>query len=247
MQVRGMGMGRDRTKEYKYLICAAKRKTANHPSKRNFRYDGFEKLFLDYVTGFDVSRLPSNQSADSKVDDLKAQIADTEYQIKNLKAEEESLGKRLDRAPDERTADYVMERISKKLAEITQTEQTLKDLNDKIKTLQVKEDRRGRSFETMIALRDQMANATGHDLYEIRSRLAMTIQSIVDDIRFDAETGVIDVIMMGGVKGYRFVDGKFEGSYDLLPQIEGGTLPAEAFIIDGSETRRKQMQRMLRG
>jgi hypothetical protein len=247
MQVRGMGMGRDRTKEYKYLICAAKRKTANHPVKRNFRYDGFEKLFLDYVTDFDVSRLIPNRTADSKVDDLKVQIADTEYQIKNLKAEEESLGKRLDRAPDERTADYVMERISKKLAEITQAEQTLKELNNQIKILQIKEDRRSRSFETMIALRDQMANATGHDLYEIRSRLAMTIQSIVDDIRFDAETGIIDVTIMGGVKGYRFIDGKFEGSYDLLPQVAAGTMPLEAFTITDNPERRSQIKRLVKG
>jgi hypothetical protein len=99
----------------------------------------------------------------------------------------------------------------------------------------------------MIALRAEMAKAIDNNLYEVRSRLAMTIQSVVDDIRFDAETGVIDVIMMGNVKGYRFKDGKFDGSYDLLPQIEAGTMSAEAFILNGSEDRRKRLQRMLKG
>jgi DNA invertase Pin-like site-specific DNA recombinase len=147
MHVRGSGMSRDGSKEYKYLICAAKRKKGSHQSKRNFQYDEFEKLFLDYVTGLDTTRLTPSRSADSKADTLKAQIADSEYRIKNIHTALENLGIQLDTATTQRTGQFIQERIDKKLAELNEAEQNLKVLNGQIKKLQVKEERRSRNHD----------------------------------------------------------------------------------------------------
>jgi DNA invertase Pin-like site-specific DNA recombinase len=236
MQVRGMGMGRNRKKAYHYLICAAKRKTARHPSKRNFRYDEFERLFLEHVQDFDVSRIGSIRSAVSAVDTLRSQIADTEYGLKNLKNEVESLGKQLDNASD-RVMQFITDRLDKKLIEMDGIEMTLKTLNDEYRKSQSKEKRRNHSIDAIAQLKAEMANATGHELYEIRSRLAMAIQSVVTDIRFDAETGNIDVIILDGIRGYRFNGGKLAGSFNLIPQIASGQIPAEAYTSDGQDWR----------
>ncbi|WP_099509062.1 recombinase family protein [Microvirga ossetica] len=244
MQIRGnlrKGKGNRKPKTYSYLICAAKRKAGSnvHETQRNWRYDLFEKLFLEHVRDFDVTGLLKNKAPESPEQIIRKQIEETEYKVQTLEAEIENLGKQLDNAKSERTGAFIQDRVDKKLAELDAAEADLKKLQEEFRTSRIREDRRVQSIETIEAIKGELAQAEGADLARLRERLAFNIKSMVDGIYFYAD-GAVDVIVFGGIKAYRFRDGKLEAQINLIPQIEAGNIRAEAYTSDGKDHRDAQ-------
>jgi hypothetical protein len=238
-----MGQGRKNNKTYHYMICSAKRKNGNHPAKRNFRYDLFEELFLKHVRDFDVSKVVIDRVGAQETETIRNRVAELEYRLTVLAQERETLGKQLDKAPNDQVAAFVMDRLSKKLAEIEESERNLKTASDELKKHQFKQDKRSTSIGVIEELKAEMARARNagkegeEELYAIRERLSMAITSVVDEVRFDAATGDIDVTVFNMLKGYRFNDGKLVASLDLRPDIAAGLIPIEALTTVGTSTR----------
>jgi hypothetical protein len=245
MNIRG-NLKRDKknkkkVKTYQYLICTAKRKGGGpaHETKKNWRYDAFEKLFLDHVTDFDVTGLLKRQVAESPEQIARKQIEEAKYKVHTLEAEVENLAKQLDNATSERTGEFIQKRIDKKLADLGDAEADLKRLQIDFQTAKIREDRRVQSIETIEAIKVELAQAEGMELYRLRERLAFAIKQMVTGIHFDPD-GAVDVIVFGGIKAFRFRDGKLEDQFNLIPRIEAGGIPVEAYTGDGKDYRDAQ-------
>jgi hypothetical protein len=196
-------------------------------------------LFLDHVTDFDVTGLLKRQVAESPEQTARKQIEEAKYKVHTLEAEVENLAKQLDNATSERTGEFIQKRIDKKLVDLGDAEADLKRLQIDFQTAKIQEDRRVQSIETIEAIKVELAQAEGMELYRLRERLAFAIKQMVTGIHFDPD-GAVDVIVFGGIKAFRFRDGKLEDQVDLIPRIEAGGIPVEAYTGDGKDYRDAQ-------
>jgi hypothetical protein len=238
MQIRpSTRQSKNGSKTYNYLHCTAKRNAGAPDHPRNFNYDQLEKLVLDHIQDLDLSKVVVRRSGADEFEGLKVKIAEVEYRLKSLRMEEANLGKQIDGANTEEKSDYLWSRIQKKLVEIDTSETELRVLKAQLGKLKFKESRR-HSVEAVEQLKAEMEGAAGHELYGIRERLAGALQSMIDDIRFYPQTNDVDVIVLGGVRAHRFNDGKLVASVDLVPQVQQGVIPVEAFPTNQQELAR---------
>ncbi len=231
---------------YRYLICSNADKKVGCSGREQFNYDEVEDAILNHVPEYKLSEIFANPASDTELRQTEKELAEVAFKLGEAEKRRTNVRNRLASLADD---DELRDDYETMLREIRSE---LATLNDRLTGLQelraelaAEQDDRGDMEETVRNLRTAMETAEGDARREIRAKLASAVQSFVDTAQFDPETGIIDVILMGGMVAHRFQKAapsgrararkiEYVGSANVA-QIMGEHMVPEAFTFGNPE------------
>ena len=125
----------------------------------------------------------------------------------------------------------------------------MKRLCDQLTKLEFKEARHSTNPEDVETLWAALENADEDERHALRDRLSGPLAAIIDELRFDGQNGHFDVIVLGGLRGYRFsTDGTVVATFVLSSHVKSGAIPLAALTGPGQEgTKREKVARRIVG
>ncbi|RUP22647.1 recombinase family protein [Methylobacterium sp.] len=201
-----------------YLLCSSyMRKNGCTVGKRNFRYSVVENAILDNVQEFALADIMRARSNDDMIRDLDQRIAATRLQI-------EDLGKRVSRLMvtletcDEDLVPGLLANMKARKAEKEEASRLLAQLE--YEHAQAAGNAKSGDVEAEIArLRAEWETAAQPDRYAMRNRVNVALRAFIDFINFNSQTHTFTVIVLGGLRVYRFTDGALTDRIDLTGQL----------------------------
>jgi DNA invertase Pin-like site-specific DNA recombinase len=177
------------------LMCIAVHRHACE-NRRRYDYKAFEHVFFENVSQFEVAITSSRKSDDSE---LIVAIGERD----NLKTKIQNL---LDMIEDGDA--LIRERYRARVEE-------LKQLEKRIETLKaIKPKATNYNINTILEIRQQLNSPDADEVYRARSAISLAIRNVVDYILFDPN-GDITVVILEGLKNYKFNGDKFIGEASL--------------------------------
>lgn len=199
--------------------------------KKGFNYPPLEAAILRHVPDFEIAGLePVNPHEQQLALALakKAEIAAKRQRLLDLLEEDDEPGLR--------------DRYNERTSELKELEAQIIGLKYLVGQNQTRRSPKDHK-EALATLLHHMETAEGDDLYNVRANINASLKAIIDFIDFDPN-GDVRVVVLGGVRAYRFRDGQFVDAVDLVPHIgtEGGP-PIENFTFRDPE-REAQLRRI---
>lgn len=211
-----------------YLTCSAAKRRFRCEATTHHPYKPIEDRFLSVVVG-DLE-LPGDRVDDSR---LKAQIAEAKHSIASLNQRIETIGLTL-----ATTFSPTMVTLLKKAeADLVKQTAALEVLEDDLVVLQCKPAPNAHQ-EAVRGFLGELA--TADDVYAVRSRLAGVVKAIVDDVVIE-RNGVVTVIILGGVKAYRWDESGWD-MVDITGMVAAGVIPSTNYA--GTPDRMQQVRRL---
>ncbi|MBB5709681.1 DNA invertase Pin-like site-specific DNA recombinase [Sphingomonas xinjiangensis] len=190
-----------------FLTCSGNRRGHQCQNSARFPYARLENLVLDWVTDIKVSDTEANNAdiAGLKLNAKEAERDDTKRRLASAFAKWEQ-------EEDGTIKDMLYASIQRYSAALPTIQAEIVELDETVRTTKrsVIDARRA----TVRKLRDEMVGVSGAALFDMRAKLAAALRRVIDRIEFHSD-GAFDVTLRGGLKCYRFADGKFVKAIDL--------------------------------
>lgn len=218
-----------------YLLCSSRmRKSGCTKGNRNFRYSVVENAILDNVQEFAFADIMRARSSDWLINELDQRIAATQLQS-------EDLGKRVKRliatleTCDEELVAGLLTNMKERKNEKEESDRLLAQLE--YERTQALGHASSDDVEAKIArLRAEWETVSQPERYVMRNRVNVALRTFIDFINFDSETRTFTVIVLGGLRNYRFRDGQLNERVDLSGMVGDracGLIPPSVFTADG--------------
>jgi DNA invertase Pin-like site-specific DNA recombinase len=233
-----------------YLRCSAEAMFAEGKHGRGFSLPAFEAAVLNHIADLDVSKVMRDEKAEAAIDGIKNQVAGLQDRLERLTALADGHAESAALAKGAAKADY-MAKHETALAEKATVTGELEELEGELARFGLKHHNRSAATVTIEKLKAAMETATGADLFALRARLNRVLASFIDQVRFDPDTGNITVILLGGIRTYRFTEAR-----ENIP-IKGGSkkvtlfcgridfVPVDFMPTDESRDRERMVQRIV--
>jgi DNA invertase Pin-like site-specific DNA recombinase len=225
---------KDREHSRSYLSCNNRRRGKTCPGPvRSFRYDMVENTILDNTSEFKLSDIMRSREQASPIAGLEKQIASLTLALEGIARRESKLLDQLEDADD--ALPIIMTRLKERQRERADLEREIASLDrQKIEAELSLVDSVDEA--DIRSLREQWQHADGEQAYILRSRVHVALRMFIDFIQFDASVPSFDVIVLGGLRVYRFKEGKLIDQIDLTNQLgtrEEGKIDPNVFAADG--------------
>jgi DNA invertase Pin-like site-specific DNA recombinase len=217
-----------------YLLCGSAMRRQGCANRRHYRHGDLEDAVLNWVVDLDL-----RQALPDELRDLETRVAVLAFRRKAIVAKVTALLNQFEDDP----IPLVAERIRERQDEIHAIDSESGALEERLNRY-LGVGTPGDRGAAIAALRARIAKADAAERYAIRAKIASALRSIVDLISF-SESGSVDVVIIGGVKAYRFVGGQLVNSIDLRPLLDvPGGIPSLAFTF-GHPDRVERLRRFV--
>lgn len=196
-----------------YLICSGAQRQRACANDHHFTYSETERLVLDWVSDIIVHDDETNREETvtklavkiAERDDLKRRVQEglTKWATATITLIKDSLMLTAER--DAKTLEKVEGEVAELERAVSLTKRSVSD------------ERRA----TVRRLRGQMEGLNGEALFEMRAKLAAALRQAIDHIYFERDDR-FSVTLKGGLKLYRFANGRYLGAFDLNEVNPGG-------------------------
>jgi DNA invertase Pin-like site-specific DNA recombinase len=221
----------------RYLACDNAARGRGCVNRTHFRYDLLEAALIENIGEFDFSEVIAARPVE--VEHLEENIARLQLLI------DESLRKQalFIQAFEDGAPPLVKDRIKELQAEIDLANRAIAAARAKLNTYQYV-DAPPEQAEIARRLYAQLALASAEERYRLRAKIAQALRSFVDFINFDGEQRTVDVVILAGLRVYRFIDGKLQGHANFLHQLDKlGGVASETFTF-GDPARQRTLERL---
>lgn len=219
----------------RYLACDNSLRGRGCTNRTHFRYPELEAAILDSVSEFDFAEVVGQSS--SKVEEIEGLMAVIAQEVGAARS-------RRKRLLDAFESDIEIDE------EIRSRTRSLRDLIDgKEKEMTTLRRRLAEArfqaappdaVSLLTQLRAEHTSASPEVRFALRAKMAQAIRSFIDFINFDGDAGTVDVVILGGVRAYRFVDGKLIASVSLYPLIDRHAgIPIASFTFGDPDRERR--------
>lgn len=204
MEFRDKRGKRNRSPSDVYLMCSGRRRSDRLcDNAARWTYSLTENVVLDFVTDIVVP------------EDNNAHLAAAK--LLGATSKREDLKRRLDRALEDRENEIDADFRAHFMARARALKTELGSIDAEIATLtktaeQSKRDVLDMRREAVAKVRAELAETP--DNHELRAKLAVALRQVIDHMEFDGD-GAFTVFLHGGLKAYRFANGKFSHVVDL--------------------------------
>ncbi|CAO4176077.1 recombinase family protein [Methylorubrum populi] len=219
-----------------YIRCSNRVGRNGCENSTGFPYVELEPSILDKVREFQLSDILRARHGDDPLRQIDADIATAKLEIEKLDRLVTNLMEELEAEDDPSFRKTIRDKAKARLAQRTEQQERLGDMEHSRTKVQLELNegtRIGDEIEAMRALWDQADQSTR---YQMRSRVNAALHEFIDFINFNGKTHIVTVVVLGGLRAYRFHRGEFIGSVDLLPQLGSrseGRIDPLVFVTDG--------------
>ena len=229
---------RRRAEEYglqHYITCGNRKRARGCPQPAKlFQYDPLETAILDNVREFRLSDVLRQQQANNPLDAILEQIAAIRSQIEDIRKREARLLDQLEEA-DGDTAE-IRQRLTQRKAQRSDLETALAGLERQKADAEMTMSAQSITEDEIDRMRAEWRTADKSTVYMLRARTNAALRTFIDAITFNSEHNTVTVIVMNGLRAYRFRDYEFEGHIDLTNRLgdsESGMIDPISFTADG--------------
>uniref|UniRef100_B0T614 Recombinase n=1 Tax=Caulobacter sp. (strain K31) TaxID=366602 RepID=B0T614_CAUSK len=175
-------------------------------NRTRYSYRKLEASILAHVGSYKIPNSKSGRNRESDLADAIAMRDDLAKKVENL----------LDLVEDGNRG--MVARYNERVTQLEAQEAEVAKLKIAVEqtTYQVPLDTRRKALAGLI---ERLNTVEGAALYQLRASVALALKGVVDQIRFHKD-GNVDVIQAGGGRAYRFKDGDFIATANLLPDLE---------------------------
>lgn len=205
-------------KQWQYLVCSAAHRriqqdiqidgdTRSVPvctqGKMRFRYDLVERFILDHVAEFGDSEEIRLAKAGAELQVFNEAIADVSLKLESLRTREQRL-LTLVETEDEGEIPGLLAALKSRTKERKQAEARLEELTQN-RDIEMAKQASLDPASAIKAMREEWEKTEDTSTrYALRVRTSAAIKGVVQQINFDSENGIFDVILMGNRRVYRF-------------------------------------------
>ncbi|WP_342162560.1 recombinase family protein [Methylobacterium sp. SD21] len=218
-----------------YITCSNRKRGKGCPEHaRLFHYDKIEAAILDNVREFRLSEVLRQRQMANPVDALLEQIATTRSEIDNIARREARLLDQLEET-DGDTAE-IRQRLAQRKSQRADLEAALVQLERQKSDAELTASSQGITEADIARMREEWATADQSTAYMLRAKANAALRTFVDAVTFNSKHYTVTVIVMNGLRAYRFENYKLTGSFDLTDQlgdIKLGKIPTRSFTADG--------------
>jgi hypothetical protein len=227
------GAGR---KPIRYLRCITRMRKGDCENAVTFRYEWLENGILDNVRKFHFADVLRAQRGDDPLKRINEEIAATTLEISGLEKRVANLLNELElvETPEERT--LAREQFRARVAQSNAAKERLADQQHERDKIEIEMGAGSRVEEEIAEMRSQWDHVEQPERYLMRTRVNTALTDFIDFISFDGHTRLVTVVLLGGVRAYRFLDGKLVESVNLVPQLgsrDDGKIDPNVFTADG--------------
>lgn len=205
-------------KQWQYLVCSSAHRriqqdvqidgeTRREPvctqGKLRFRYDLVERFILDHVTEFGDSDEIRLANASAELQASNEAIADETLKLDSLRAREQRLQAVVE-TEDASDIPGLVQTLKTRTKERIQAEARLQELTQN-RAIEMAKEASLDPVSAIKAMREEWEKNEGiSSRYALRVRTSAAIKSVVQQVNFDSENGLFDVILTGNRRVYRF-------------------------------------------
>jgi DNA invertase Pin-like site-specific DNA recombinase len=169
-------------KGWVYLVCDNKRR-GRGCIDTSYRYDEFEKTFLEFCTGLSLDAiLPNTNRQHDLIKVTRGESEAIEGKLKTISARIENLDYQVSIAKSKDAINHATQNLEKALEESSALQTEHKRVNATLKRLLKKESTVGVQLQNVQQLLQHMGNKEGDELLAIRLKLRAEIRNLVDKI-----------------------------------------------------------------
>lgn len=208
MKIRTSAVAKGRSdfgRVFRYLVCANADQRKGCTIREEYNYDEVEKTILDYISSARLSAVatrPLPPQGTRQVDD---ELAAVEHEVSELERRRMITRNRLSKMEDSHPLFDETERtLIAILADISRYEGQRQRLVDLLNLLGSQSGSCDQVQEQIRQLRLDLNTAEGEQRREIRSNLAVTLQTVIEEVRFNVQAGHLDLVIRDEAKAVRF-------------------------------------------
>ena len=169
---------------------------------QRYPYEPLEKAILSMVADFELPNENRSGPSITEIEALAADIKDTESKI------EKALELQLENEADQ----FVRRRYAALLEEHEAKVAKLRRMREASTIVPIPASDRQEAIQRLFA---RMGECDGIELYNLRAAIHAALRGVIDWVSFDDDK-IVDVILYGGGKAYRFQNGNFLNAYDMM-------------------------------
>ncbi len=218
-----------------YLNCNNRRRGVGcSGTGHGFRYERLEAGILDNVREFMLSDIMRVRREQSPLHVMEQEIASLKTKLEDITRREASLLNQLEDAGD--LAPMILTRLRDRRAERAAAEERLQVCERSKSDAEFALS--GEVNESAIEdMRQQWENSPDIDeRHRLRAKAHVALRTFIDFISFNTTDKTATVIVLGGLRAYKFLDGQLIDKFDLTGQLGSrtvGKIPASVFVADG--------------
>lgn len=219
-----------------YLRCFSRMRRNGCTNKTGFLYSEIEPSVLDRVREFQLSDIMRARHGDDPLREIDAEIAKAKLEIEKLDRLVTNLTEELEAEDDASFRKVIRDKAKARLAQRNEQQERLEDMEHSRNKVQLELNEGTRIGDEIAEMRAQWEQADQSTRYQMRSRVNAALHEFIDFISFNGDTRLVTVIVLGGLRAYRFRGSEFLGSVDLVGQLGSrseGKIDPEVFAADG--------------
>ncbi|WP_082487802.1 recombinase family protein [Methylobacterium sp. Leaf89] len=236
-----------------HLRCLSNMRKKGCTNATRFAYADLEPAVLDKVREFQLSDVMRSRRGDDPLKQIDEDIAQARLSIEKLDRLVRNLMQELEEEDDPAFRKAAREKAKARLAERNEQQERLEDLEHSRNKVQAELSEGTRIEDEIEQLRAEWEQADQPTRYQLRAKVNSALRDFIDFINFDGDTQVVTIIVLGGLRAYRFQTGEFLASVDLLPHVgsrsEGGIDPSmfttDGITAEGDNARRAALNKLL--
>jgi hypothetical protein len=203
-----------------YLHCAPAAKANGCTDRSHWNYPLIERAILDHVGEFKLAELFQTSEADETLAALGSQIGRLNDEIAGIeRRKERARSIILDAEADDPLVAEMKAALRKMAVEQEDLKQALANTRETHADLMVRRSNDTDAEAEVVRLRDALAgDLPDEERLEVRSKLALALKSFIFEVQFSSKYDVIDVVMIGALRVYRFKYVKPKRGH--LPRLE---------------------------
>lgn len=220
-----------------YIRCSNRVARIGCDNKTGFPYVELEPSVLDWVREFQLSDIMRARHGDDPLKQIDTDIATAKLEIEKLDRLVANLLEELEAEDDAGFRKTIRDKAKARLAQRTEQQERLEDMEHSRVKVQLELNEGTRIGDEIAEMRAQWDQADQSTRYQMRSRVNAALREFIDFINFNGKTHIVTVVVLGGLRAYRFHRGEFIDSVDLLPQLgsrSDGMIDADVFVTDGA-------------
>jgi hypothetical protein len=188
------------------------------------------------VREFQLSDIMRARHGDNPIREIDAEIAKARLEIEKLDRLVANLTDELEAEDDASFRKVIRDKAKARLAQRNEQQERLEDMEHSRNKVQLELNEGTRIGDEIAQMRAQWDQADQGTRYQMRSRVNAALHEFIDFISFNGDTRRVTVIVLGGLRAYRFRSGEFLGSVDLVGQLGArseGKIDPGVFGADG--------------
>jgi hypothetical protein len=202
-----------------YLRCLSRMRRNGCTNRTGFLYSEIEPSVLDRVREFQLSDIMRIRHGDDPLREIDAEIAKAKLEIEKLDRLVANLTEELEAEDDASFRKVIRDKAKARLAQRNEQQERLEDMEHSRNKVQLELNEGTRIGDEIAQMRAQWEQADQSTRYQMRSRVNAAMHEFIDFISFNGDTLLVTVIVMGGLRAYRFRSGEFLDSVDLVGQL----------------------------